>query len=93
MKTDEEGLAEKLSTLDLFDTYKFDEIYTNLKTTMKAKSSRQSRLISDKRIVRMFSSMLSLGTRFRSMYQFSMSHINSKFIGVHGGVSGLVIHT
>jgi hypothetical protein len=89
MKTDEEGLAEKLASLDLADSDKFNETYARLQTAMKAISSRQSRLISDKRIVRMFSLMLSLGSRFRSMYQFSMTHINAKLIGIHGGVSGI----
>jgi hypothetical protein len=88
MKTDEEGFAERLADMNVSDETKFEEAYANLfQEYRKKKLNKLARVISNERMVKMYASLLSLGRRFRSMHQFTMTHVNAKFIGIHGGVS------
>jgi hypothetical protein len=88
MKTEEEGFAERLADIDISNAENFKTVYANLLNELrKKKLSKLSRVISNERMVEMFAALLSLGPRFRSMHQFTTAHMNSKFIGIHGGVS------
>lgn len=87
MKTDEEGLTERLTSFNLEDDNEFDERYAKFVEECHDINTKMSRLSGNKRIVRMLVVMLSLGRRFRSMSQFSVAYLNNRFYGVHGGVS------